>query len=245
MFGNEGNDLLAAGLGNDELDGGLGADQLLGGEGNDIYHVDNPLDQVVELLNQGNDTVNTSVTHTLQTEVENLVLTGAAPIQGYGNNSDNMLTGNISNNALFGSWGNDVLEGGKGNDVLVGGPDQDIYKFNRGDGFDIISDNLGQDKIIFGETVKKKDLLFFRDRFGNLVLNYGNPMDQISIRGWMRPQFQIENLELAEGSVLTNMDINAVIDQMTSFCAENGVAMNSINDVRNNEELMGIIAGGW
>jgi VCBS repeat-containing protein len=105
--------------GNDTLDGGAGADTLTGGLGNDTYIVDNTGDVVTELLNEGTDTVQASVSYTLGANVERLVLTGATNISGVGNDLANTLTGNSGNNRLNGGAGADTLNGGLGNDTYV------------------------------------------------------------------------------------------------------------------------------
>lgn len=56
------------------LDGVTGADAMAGGLGNDTYYVDNGDDTVVELADEGTDTVNASVSHALGASVENLTL---------------------------------------------------------------------------------------------------------------------------------------------------------------------------
>jgi Ca2+-binding RTX toxin-like protein len=109
------------------LDGGTGADVLVGGAGNDLYLVDNAGDAVVEQAGEGVDTVRASVSYTLASEVENLVLTGSSNINATGNSSDNVLTGNSGNNTLRGNAGNDWLDGGAGNDTMLGGTGDDTY----------------------------------------------------------------------------------------------------------------------
>ncbi|MBN8506621.1 MAG: hypothetical protein J0L58_19315 [Burkholderiales bacterium] len=123
----KGNDLLSTGNGNDILIGGAGNDTLIGGAGDDLYDVDSVGDVVTELVGEGTDTVQASVTHTLGAHVENLVLTGAAALNGTGNTLDNHLTGNSAANTLSGGAGNDTLDGGAGNDTLVGGSGDDTY----------------------------------------------------------------------------------------------------------------------
>ncbi|MCW9681150.1 lectin-like protein, partial [Dolichospermum planctonicum UHCC 0167] len=103
-----GNDTLNGGAGNDTLDGGVGIDALIGGTGNDIYIVDSSTDIIVENANEGIDTIQSSVTLTLATNVENLTLTGTAAINGTGNASNNVITGNSANNTLNGGAGNDT-----------------------------------------------------------------------------------------------------------------------------------------
>jgi Ca2+-binding RTX toxin-like protein len=125
--GNAGDNVLKGGNGNDLLNGKGGADTLHGGAGNDLYVVDNAGDRVVELSHGGRDTVNASVSFKLSGNVENLTLTGTAPISGTGQDLDNKIVGNAAANILNGGGGNDVLIGGLGRDVLTGGAGADIF----------------------------------------------------------------------------------------------------------------------
>ena len=112
-----------------------------GGLGDDLYIVDNVGDVAAEVAG-GIDTVQSSVSHTLSVNLENLTLTGAAAINGTGNARANVITGNGANNVLSGLAGNDTLSGGGGNDTLNGGTGAD--NMNGGLGNDIyIVDNAG------------------------------------------------------------------------------------------------------
>ena len=92
---------------------------MIGGTGNDIYVVDAVGDVATELVGEGTDTVQSSVTYTLGANVENLLLTGTAAINATGNTLDNVLTGNTGNNVLSGGAGDDTMIGGLGNDTYV------------------------------------------------------------------------------------------------------------------------------
>jgi Ca2+-binding RTX toxin-like protein len=70
-------------------------------------------------VNEGNDTVQSLLTYTLGTYVENLTLTGTSAINGTGNRLANVLTGNRAVNTLTCNAGNDTLDGGLGNDLYV------------------------------------------------------------------------------------------------------------------------------
>jgi Ca2+-binding RTX toxin-like protein len=127
-----GNDELFGRAGNDTLDGGAGGDIMYGGLGDDTFIVGSGADSVAEFSNEGNDTVQASISYTLNANVENLALTGASPIDGSGNALDNVLTGNDAANILSGNDGNDTLDGGAGADTLVGGRGDDVYLVDDG-----------------------------------------------------------------------------------------------------------------
>src|SRR3569623_1138509 len=85
---------------------------MSGGAGNDTYLVDNGSDVVTENLNEGIDTVQSSITYIQGANVENLTLTGTAAINGSGNALDNVLTGNSADNTLDGGIGADTVLAG-------------------------------------------------------------------------------------------------------------------------------------
>ncbi len=136
LSGLGGDDTLEGGDGSDVLDGGTGGDTLLGGSGNDTYIVDNALDAVWETTVVGGttdaggiDTVQSTVSYTLPSFVENLILMGTAAVNGTGNSLHNFLIGNSAANTLSGGAGNDTLKGGAGNDILDGGTGTDTASY--------------------------------------------------------------------------------------------------------------------
>ena len=128
-YGNGANNILVGNDGANILDGGAGADAMTGGGGDDTYIVDSEGDTVVEQANGGTDIVYSRVSLSLGSNVENLLLTGTAAINGTGNAEANILIGNSADNRLLGGDGNDILVGGAGNDYLDGGSGNDIASF--------------------------------------------------------------------------------------------------------------------
>ncbi|MEN8274388.1 putative Ig domain-containing protein [Acinetobacter seifertii] len=142
LTGQAGNDILYGQAGNDTLNGGTGNDTMYGGKGDDTYIVDSTADVVSESVNEGTDTVQSSVTYTLVNNVENLTLTGTTAINGTGNALNNVIIGNSAINTLTGGAGDDYLDGGVGADKLLGGTGNDSYVIdNTGD---IVTENTGE-----------------------------------------------------------------------------------------------------
>jgi len=155
LFGGDGDDMLVgdfggplAGLtvtgGNDTLDGGAGIDLLIGGGGNDTYL--NPQgDTIVEEAGGGTDTVKSDVTFSLApiANVENLILTGSAALNGTGNSLANVIRGNAGANTLSGLGGDDSLDGGAAADTLLGSGGNDTMQ--GGAGADSMTGGTGND----------------------------------------------------------------------------------------------------
>ncbi|MGB0629773.1 MAG: beta strand repeat-containing protein, partial [Alphaproteobacteria bacterium] len=163
LYGAGGNDTLLGEEGNDTLDGGTGDDIMTGGTGDDIYVVDSAGDVVTELAAEGNDTVQTEITYTLGSNIENLTLTGSADINGTGTSAAETIHGNSGNNILTGNGGTDDIRGFGGDDTLIGGTAADTLI--GGDGADTINGDDGNDWI--------------RGENGNDILNGDGGNDQI------------------------------------------------------------------
>ena len=159
------------------INGGAGADKMIGGAGNDTYVVDNAGDVVDEVSNGGAgiDTILSSVTHTLETGVENLTLTGSESINGTGNALANILIGTSGNNVLNGMAGADSMNGGLGNDTYV--------VDNAGD---TVIDSGGTDTVQSSVTFSLADTAHVTGTIENLTLTgtaainaTGNALDNI------------------------------------------------------------------
>ncbi|MFN9177390.1 MAG: alkaline phosphatase [Dolichospermum sp.] len=167
--GSTGNDTITAGAGNDTLDGGAGTNTLRGGVGDDTYIISTSTNTITEAANAGIDTVRSSVTYTLATNVENLVLTGTTDLNGTGNTLNNTLTGNIGNNILNGGIGADTLIGGAGNDTYIVDNAGDVITEANGEGRDLVQSSV---TYTLSENVENLTLT------GNTAINgTGNGLD--------------------------------------------------------------------
>jgi len=140
LTGNSSSNFLSGGDGNDEMHGGSGADffdwdgnlrngndVMYGGLGNDSFVMNTALDSVVELPDEGIDTIWSTETYSIAdvANVENLYLFGSEPTDAEGNTLANELRGNGADNLLEGGEGNDILMGGAGHNKLDGGEGAD------------------------------------------------------------------------------------------------------------------------
>jgi Ca2+-binding RTX toxin-like protein len=125
------------------LDGRAGADSMLGRGGNDTYFVNDLGDWVVENAGDGIDTVYASVNYTLTANVENVVLTGSAPLTATGNELANWMEGNSGANVLDGRAGADAMLGNDGNDAYFVDNAGDQVIEQPGEGIDTVYASIG------------------------------------------------------------------------------------------------------
>ncbi|ESQ73921.1 M10 family metallopeptidase [Asticcacaulis sp. AC402] len=206
IVGNSGTNALIGGGGHDVLDGGAGADTLTGNTGNDSYWVDNAGDNVVEASGEGTaDVINASVSYSLTgRNIETLILTGAANIDGTGNSLAQSLIGNSGNNILTALGGNDYLDGGAGGtDTLIGGTGDDTYIFGTGDTLTEAAGE-GTDTVRSAVTVTLAAELEILELTGAANVNgtgnalnnklYGNAGDNVLTGGAGNDSFYIQNI---------------------------------------------------
>ncbi|MDT8338592.1 MAG: Ig-like domain-containing protein [Sulfurimonas sp.] len=230
LIGSNNSDILFSGDNNDKLQGLGGDDLLIAGKRNDrLYGGD------------GNDTV--------YGESGNDKL--------YGEAGNDMLIGGSGNDIIFGGDGNDFLFGGLGSDNLEGALGDDTYFFEIGNQKSTIDDyegngkgkgrkseDAGYDIVKFGEGIYKEDISFIM-KHGDLFFQYGDK-DTIEIKNQDEISRQIEKFELADGSFLTNEDVDMVIQQLNAYSTDKK-GMHKIDNetIRNNTEMMNIVSSAW
>lgn len=186
LFGGVGNDQLFGSGGDDLLDGRSGQDQMHGGSGDDLYVVDDQGDLVVEVVGDGEDTIQSSVSYTLAANVERLELSGSASIDGTGNALGNAMIGNSAANLLSGLDGDDILQGNAGDDTLIGGAGNDLL--DGGYGVDEMTGGTGDDTYVV-------------DTEGDVIVEQaGEGFDVVNAHSSYTLSANIEKLVLVEGS---------------------------------------------
>ncbi|CAK0765927.1 serralysin [Gammaproteobacteria bacterium] len=168
-----------------------GSDTLNGSNGDDLYIVNGISNSIVEAKAGGVDTVQSSVSFTLPSNIENLELIGTANINGSGNAQANLLLGNDGANTLRGLAGNDILFGGAGKDRLEGGLGNDQYWVNSSG--DVLLENAGEgiDSV-----------------FSSITWTLGDNLENLTLTGHSNTR-AIGN---ARNNTLTGNDDNNVLD---------------------------------
>jgi Ca2+-binding RTX toxin-like protein len=251
--------IITGNSGNNTLSGLAGNDQLDGGDGNDTYVIGLGTDVLTENLNEGTDTVQSSITHTLGDNFENLTLTGVGAINGTGNELANVLTGNAAANVLnggagddtlLGGLGNDTLRGGLGNDTVNGGSGNDTFLFGLGDGQDLVQDNSGSaDKMLFDGGINPLDLVISRQA-NDLRLAIHGSSDQITVQNWyVGTTNRTETIQAGNGQVLLNTQVQQLIDAMAQFTTDTGLSWDAASGGAGNPgqqaQFQSILAASW
>jgi Ca2+-binding RTX toxin-like protein len=168
------------------LDGGIGADSMSGGLGSDVYFVDNLGDQVAGETAQPGiyDTVWTTVSFTLPSEVEILILNGGTlAINGTGNQgasgvNPNLMLGNNAVNVLTTFGGDDIILGLDGNDTISAGGSS-VTGYNLmvgGNGLDTMTAGSGHDYFAYSNISEAGDTI------NGFTTAGGNSLDILDLR---------------------------------------------------------------
>ncbi|WP_018141152.1 calcium-binding protein [Thioalkalivibrio sp. ALJ7] len=177
LIGNTGDNVLNGVEGNNYIDGRGGANIMIGGAGDDTYVVRSDDDVVIEQPGEGHDTIRSSVTYTLPDNVEDLILTGSADIDGTGNELDNYIQGNNGDNVLNGVAGANVMAGGRGDNTYILNSEEDVV---------IEKPNQGTDTVISPFDYTLPDNVENLTLVGEARVGRGNDEDNIII-GTERP----------------------------------------------------------
>jgi len=201
LFGQAGIDTLSGGSGNDQLQGGNDADTLRGDAGNDLLFGEQGADSL-----QGGDGDDQ-----LQGGTENDQLFGDAGNDILaGQDGNDALAGGAGTDDLFGDSGDDDLHGGAGDDYMTGGTGNDLYRFNTGDGVDIVYPGAesAAERIVFGAGITPADITFARHGTNSLAFLLPGGQDALVINGWYASAAnRIGTIEFADGTIWTPANV--------------------------------------
>ena len=219
-------DIVVEGTNSDDIIYGTTlADTIYGFDGNDKIYSQGGADRV--FAGAGNDSIYNS---------------NGNDFIDPGDGDDKVYTSNKFDETILGSKGNDYFED------LDGG--NETFIFSAGDGIDTIYNKFGDnDTVRFEASVDKNNIAFFVDNSHNLLIDYGANAgeDVLKIRAQQSSEIcAIENFEFADAdgnlSTLSAADITKIIQDMTAFAAENEISITSTADVKDNPDLMNLIA---
>ncbi|MBO1537003.1 calcium-binding protein, partial [Pseudomonas sp. OA65] len=160
------------------------------------------------------------------------VLTGAI--------TDDFLYGVGGDDRLYGGGGNDELVGGQGNDYLVGGNGADTYRYDRGEGFDVILNadldaaNTSLDTLRFGEHVSVSDVYLVRSNY-DLVIRVAGVVGSVTIQSYFDEYtlanhgYSIDRIVFADGTEWKWPDVLRIISTPTT--GNDKLWGSSVNDV--------------
>ena len=258
--GTSGDNMITLGAGSDAVWGAAGNDNLDGGDGNDRYVYTGAWGNDWIQDSSGIDTLDfrtdaSNLTVNLAASTGNKATDGTSTINWTGNiienvwagTGTNVITGSSLANSLIGGTGLNTLNGGAGNDTLQGGTGNSTYQFALGDGQDTIIETGGTDTVSFNSSITQSNVAFFQTSTGNLQVGYVNSTgDVITILGQTTASSAVEKFQLSNGNFMTNADVNAVIQAMTSYASSHsGTDFSSLSAVENNTNLMNIVNSRW
>lgn len=121
------------------------------------------------------------------------------------------VVGTNGNDTFANLNGNDVYYAKSGYDIIKEYYGNDTYMFNRGDQWDTITDNQGADTVRLGDNITLADLSFIRSG-NNLNLSIKGSSDGFTVVNWFSAsKYQLENVQLANGTTLTNTQVNQLV----------------------------------
>ncbi|TRB07119.1 hypothetical protein EXN61_08265 [Agrobacterium tumefaciens] len=177
---------------------------------------------------------------------------------------NDILVGGFSDEILSGGKGNDTLRGGGGYDQLVGGEGDDTYLYHRGDGYIVISENSGADKLVFGAGISYEDVHLSvggRDDRSLLITFRGMP-GRIELFGQLY-SFGVEQFVFSDGTIWSAQDIKSALTARATDRNDDRIVGSSQADVlhggsgddriygyNDNDQIRGgtgddVLIGGW
>ena len=209
-------DELNGGSGNDTFNPGLGfSDEANGGEGNDTLILDYSIGDTGEFmqfeLTKSNLTgISGSAGRTVtgaSSWLDSIVFSGIDRFNVTGTRNNDRIT----------TWiGDDLIIGGKGNDTLDGGAGSDTYRYQLGDGDDIINDSVFQndgsiDRLVLSGTgfIAANIIINRVGTTDDLKITFKNTLGSIVLKNQLSENYSygIETLTLGDNTIWNESQI--------------------------------------
>lgn len=128
----------------------------------------------------------------------------------------------VRNDVIYGTTGNDILSGTAGrNDFLLGGTGNDTYLMKRGQGSDVIVDydtTVGNMDVISMASDIQANQIWFQHVSNDLQISLVGTNDVYTIKNWYSGDAnQIEQIKTADGKVLSNANVEKLVQAMSSL----------------------------
>lgn len=154
-----------------------------------------------------------------------------------------MLYGGEGDDVLDARGGNDTLDGGSGDDTLIGGSGDDTYVFGQGYGADTVTDSSGNDKAVVDDDILS---IIFARNGNDLDANLAGSTDTLKIKSWYsNSSYQLETFEAADGSTISNTQIEQLIQAMASWSSNNNGMSWSEALSSSSQDIQAIVAQYW
>lgn len=211
IIGTNNNDTLTSG------DNMANVNVLVGNLGDDHYIVQNTAVEIIERINSGNDSVDSSVSFTLPANVEQLTLLNSTNIDATGNNAGNILIGNSGNNRLDGRGNTDTMQGGVGDDTYVVDNKNDVVQENANGGTDTVLSSVTYKLLLSDGTSNNVENLTLTGR--SAISGVGNSGNNIIIgnagANWLKGGLGVDTLTGGVGADKFKFD--SIADSLTSL----------------------------
>src|SRR3990172_1789067 len=151
------------------------------------------------------------------------------------------------NDTIYGYDGNDFLDGGEGSDLLYGGTGNDTYIFGTGYGTDTVQENdsTGGNTDTVQLGINPIDVVFAQAT-NNLDLTIHGTTDKLTVQSWYTGSaYQTEVFTAADGRHLLNTQVAQLIQAMSTFCANNGLANWDQAITNRPQDVQTILAQYW
>lgn len=149
----------------------------------------------------------------------------------------------LTESGTFSLEGSDIIKGGIGNDDLSGGDGDDVYLFEAGDGNDVINDTSGDDIVSLGQSYLDT---IFSQVGDDLQITVAGSSDSITVSSWFtNSSSQIEMVEGLDGSLISNTQIELLIQAMATYSSNNNNISWTDALSTNSQDVQNVLTQYW